>query len=85
MSMHDLTANPELSFTTLINEYAKVQQKVLDKVKEVASRMSVATPGKFLLLQFGMSQVSQIGQSISNMVGQVQATIMNTIRNSKAQ
>lgn len=75
----------DLTFNTLINKYSELQQKVLDKVRSVASRISVATPGKFLLLQFAMSQVTQIGDSISNLVSQVQAVIMNTIRNQKQQ
>lgn len=73
-----------LSFNTLINKYSELQKKVLDKVREVASRISVATPGKFLLLQFAMSQVTQIGDSISNLVSQVQSVIMNSIRNQKS-
>ena len=74
----------DLTFNTLINKYSELQKKVLDKVRAVASRISVATPGKFLLLQFAMSQVTQIGDSISNLVSQVQSVIMNTIRNQKS-
>ena len=75
----------DLTFNTLINKYSDLQKQVLKKVREVASRISVATPGKFLLLQFAMSQVTQIGDSISNLVSQVQAVIMNSIRNQKQQ
>ena len=74
----------DLTFNTLINKYSALQSQVLQKVREVASRLSVATPGKFLLLQFAMSQVTQIGDSISNLVSQVQAVIMNSIRNQKS-
>lgn len=73
-----------LSFNTLINKYSELQKQVLDKVREVASRISVATPGKFLLLQFAMSQVTQMGDSISNLVSQVQSVIMNSVRNQKS-
>ncbi len=73
-----------LSFNTLINKYSELQSKVLAKVREVASRISVATPGKFLLLQFAMSQVTQIGDSISNLVSQVQSVINNAVRNQKS-
>ena len=72
-----------LSFQTLINKYAQLQSQVVSQVRSVASKMSNATPGKFLLLQFSMSQVTQIGESISNLISQVQSTIMNMVRNQK--
>ena len=72
-----------LSFTTLIKSYMVLQKQVLSQVKNVASSTSSATPGKFLLLQFSMSQVTQIGESISNLVSQVQSSIMNMVRNQK--
>jgi hypothetical protein len=60
-----------------------LQSTVIDQVRAVASSISHATPGKFLLLQFSMSQVTQIGESISNLISQVQATINNMVRNQK--
>ena len=72
-----------LSFHTLIQQYSKLQSSVLSQVHNVASNISEATPGKFLLLQFGMSQVTQIGESISNLISQVQSSIMNMVRNQK--
>lgn len=74
-----------ISFRSLINAYAKLQSKVISQVKALASSISTATPGKFLLLQFSMSQVAQIGESISNLVSQMQAIINNTVRNQKGQ
>jgi hypothetical protein len=50
----------------------------------VASRLSAATPGKFLLLQFSMSQVTQVGDSISNLISQVNSMINNSVRNQKS-
>jgi hypothetical protein len=38
-----------------------------------------------LLVQFQMSQVTQIGDSISNLIAQVQSMINNSIRNQKPQ
>jgi len=72
-----------ITFNTLIKQYAKLQSKVISQVRSVASSISHATPGKFLLLQFSMSQVTQIGESISNLISQVQATINNMVRNQK--
>ena len=72
-----------LSFTTLIKNYSQRQQEVVDQVNSVASSITTATPGKFLLLQFSMSQVTQIGDSISNLITQVQSVINNSVRNQK--
>lgn len=74
-----------ISFVTLIKAYVNLQSKVVSQVRNVASRISSATPGKFLLLQFSMSQVTQIGESISNLISQVQSVINNMVRNQKTQ
>jgi hypothetical protein len=73
-----------LSFGSLINMYKNVQSSLVQQVKQLASRASLATPGKFLLVQFQMSQVTQIGDSISNLISQVQSMIMNSVRNQKS-
>jgi hypothetical protein len=73
-----------LSFGSLINMYKNVQSSLVAQVKQLASRASLATPGKFLLVQFQMSQVTQIGDSISNLISQVQSMIMNSVRNQKS-
>ncbi len=81
-----MPSNPNwgtLSFNTLILKYTELQSTVVSQVRQVASHISSATPGKFLLLQFSMSQVTQIGESISNLISQVQSTIMNMVRNQK--
>jgi hypothetical protein len=72
-----------ISFHTLIQKYINLQSQVTSLVRSVASRMSTATPGKFLLLQFAMSQVTQIGDSISNMLAQVNTVISNAIKNQR--
>ena len=74
-----------ISFSSLIKKYSKLQSQVISQVKAVASKISQATPGKFLLLQFSMSQVTQIGESISNLISQVQSVINNMVRNQKTQ
>ena len=72
-----------ISFNTLIKKYMQLQSQVVSLVRTVASRMSSATPGKFLLLQFAMSQVTQIGDSISNLLAQVNTVISNAIKNQR--
>ena len=73
-----------LSFTDLINNYQKIQSQLVQQVKQLASSPSSATPGKFLLVQFQMSQVTQIGDSISNLIAQVQSMINNAVGNQRA-
>ena len=73
-----------LSFGSLINQYKNIQSQLVQQVKQLASRASLATPGRFLLVQFQMSQVTQIGDSISNLISQVQSMINNSVRNQKA-
>jgi hypothetical protein len=73
-----------LTFRSLISSYTRLQSKLVADVRKIASSMSQATPGKFLLLQFGMSQVTQIGESISNLISQVNSMIMNAVRNQKS-
>lgn len=72
-----------ITFKSLISSYTRLQSKIVADVRKIASSMSQATPGKFLLLQFGMSQVTQVGESISNLISQVSAMIMNAVRNQK--
>ena len=72
-----------LTFYTLIKKYSALQAEVVSQVRNVASRLSAATPGKFLLLQFSMSQVTQVGDSISNLISQVNSMINNSVRNQK--
>ena len=74
-----------ITFSTMIKAYIRLQSKVVSAVRSVASRISQATPGRFLLLQFQMSQVTQIGQSISNIISQLMSVINTSIRNQRGQ
>lgn len=74
-----------LSFGSLINQYKNIQSQLVVQVKQLASRASLATPGRFLLVQFQMSQVTQIGDSISNLIAQVQSMINKSVQNQRTQ
>jgi hypothetical protein len=74
-----------MSFQTLIQKYILLQSSVISAVRSVASSICQATPGKFLLLQFQMAQVTQIGESISNLITQVNSVIKNAVANQRAQ
>ena len=70
-----------ISFSDLIYNYCKLQSTVAEQVKTVAGSISSAAPGEFLLLQFSMSQVTQLGDSISNLISQVNSVCANSVRN----
>ncbi len=74
-----------LSFSTLIKNYQRLQSELVEGIRNLASRMSEATPGQFLLLQFQMASVTQIGESISNLISQVNSVINNAVRAQKTQ
>lgn len=75
---------PEISFKDVIANFNKLQKDVLDQIKHLASKTSTASPAKFLLAQFGMSQLTQIGGSISNLIAQVNSAINTSVRNQKS-
>jgi hypothetical protein len=74
-----------LTFTTLIQAYKKIQDKLVESVRSLASKMSQATPGSFIMLQFQMANVTQMGESISNLISQVNTIISHSIQNQKVQ
>ncbi|MCC6128178.1 MAG: hypothetical protein IT584_03145 [Chlamydiae bacterium] len=70
-----------LTFISLITAYNRLQSNLVLQVRALASNMSAANPGSFILLQFQMAQVTQMGESISNLVNQVNIIIGKTISN----
>jgi hypothetical protein len=76
-----MKAGVTLSFTTLIKNYQKLQSQLMSQVRGLASKISQATPGSFILLQFQMSQITQIGESISNVIAQVNSVINHAVGN----
>ena len=78
--------NTRVTFNTLIKNYSAMQQQLVSQVRELSrSGVSSATPGMFIMLQFQMSQVTQMGESISNLISQVNSVISSSIRNQKTQ
>ncbi len=73
-----------MSLKNLMSHYVRLQSQVMSAVNAAAGSISSAQPGKFLMLQFMMSTVSQVGQSISNLLSQVQSMINNSVRNQKS-
>ncbi len=76
--------NLPISFNTLIKGYQKLQSTLVAQVKALSSKVSTAQPGAFILLQFQMSQVTQVGESISNLIGQVNSVINKAVQNQQS-
>jgi len=68
-----------LSFSSLISAYQKLQSNLMSQVRNLARNASSAQPGAFILLQFQMAQITQIGESISNMISQVNSVINHAV------
>ena len=82
-------AKPEfgakIGFTSMMAQYKKMQQNVVNMMKSLGASASEIQPGKFIYLQFAMSQVAQVGQSVSNVVSTLTSVISNAVRNLKTQ
>lgn len=76
--------NP-ISFKKMMEQYIQMQSKVVGMMKSLGSAASQIQPGKFIYLQFAMSQVAQVGQSVSNVVSTLTSVISNAVRNLKTQ
>lgn len=75
-----------LSFQSLISSYKLLQSGLVVQVRRLATQsQSSANPGSFILLQFQMSQITQIGESISNIIAQVNSVINHAIQNQRVQ
>ena len=79
-----MSYNSTLSLTKMMSAYSNLQASVMTQVEASACNISSTNPGQFLVLQFMMSTVSQVGQSISNLVSQVQSLVNNAVRNQKS-
>lgn len=77
------TPTKEVTFNELIARYNTIQAALVEKVKALGSNMDSTNPGAFILIQFEMAQVTQVGESISNLVSQLNGCISATIRNLK--
>ena len=72
-----------LTFHSLISAYKNLQSGLVRQVRALAANISSANPGSFILLQFQMSQVTQIGESISNLIYQVNSVINHAVQNQR--
>lgn len=82
---HELYGKEGIDFNKLVKNYINIQSKVAKLISSLSVHTSTATPGQFLMAQFQMSQMAQIGEGISNLFSLASSIVMNSIRNFKAQ
>jgi hypothetical protein len=70
-----------IDFNQLIKVYNVAQDQVTQQIQSLASNFQQVNAGQFIMLQFSMSQMTQIGESISNCVAMVNKAIGNAIQN----
>lgn len=74
-----------VNFGDLIKQFNTVQTQVMAQVQNLAANFSKTNPGQFMLLQFTMSKLTQVGDSISNLIATFNSGINSMIRNQRAQ
>lgn len=70
-----------ISFDNLIKSYLKIQSELVVAIEDLAKNPSSITPGRFLLLQFQMARVTQVGESISNLIMQINSMCKGAVGN----
>ncbi|NDD99119.1 hypothetical protein EB008_02345 [bacterium] len=70
-----------LYFQQMITNYTAAQKKVANLVMCLSSKMTSVSPGQFLMLQFQVGNLTQIGDSISNVVSSLNGIAKNSISN----
>jgi len=81
--MADNFSSGTISFTSIIGVFNTAVSGMKLKLTHLASSYSSANPGEFLLAQFEMAQITQLGDTISNLISQVNSVISNSVRNQK--
>ncbi len=72
--------NP-INFYKLVANYTSCQQQIANLINCLATKMTSVSPGQFLMLQFRMGNLTQIGDGISNVVSSLNAIAKNSISN----
>ena len=72
-----------IDFTDLIANFKSMEQAVAAKIQSLSKAGDKSDPGTFLLVQFMMSQATQVGDAISNLMYQINSMIAKSIQNQK--
>ncbi|NBO23906.1 MAG: hypothetical protein EBU93_01495 [Chlamydiae bacterium] len=70
-----------INFQSLFKVYSSLQSAVAKLISCAAGSTTNATPGRFLMIQFQLSQTTQIGDSISNLMAQLASSVNKAIGN----
>ena len=72
--------NP-VNFKKLVQNYTACQQQISNLIFCLSTRMTSVSPGQFLMLQFRMGNLTQIGDGISNVISSLNSIAKNSISN----
>lgn len=77
--------NTNVAINDLIKGYAAVQANVVAQMQALGSDATGdnLTPGKFMLLQMQVAQVTQVGDSVSAVISQINSVTNTAIRGMK--
>jgi hypothetical protein len=73
--------NGKINFNELLRRYSALQERLRQQLSGISSK--TVSPTAFLLIQFKVTQASQVGDSVSNIVSSICQMISNAIRNYK--
>ena len=71
-----------INFKQLLARYSAMQKSVMNAFSNIGLGSGV-NPVQFLMLQFTVTQLSQVGDSVSNIISSINSMINNSIRNQK--
>ncbi len=74
--------NGKINFKALLAKYSAMQKSVMSALNSLTLSSGVS-PVQFLMLQFTVTQLSQVGDSVSNIISSINSMINNSIRNQK--
>lgn len=73
-----------IGFRSLICAYVQMQSMMIKRMKSLSTNVCHVNPGAFILLQFQMGQITQVGEAIANVVSQLNKIINNSVGNLRA-
>ncbi|MBM3196107.1 MAG: hypothetical protein FJZ62_05110 [Chlamydiae bacterium] len=65
----------------MVTHYTAAQKEIANLINCLSTKMTSVSPGQFLMLQFKMGNLTQIGDGISNVVSSLNAIAKNSISN----
>lgn len=72
------------AYFSMISSFGQMQNSIMSAMMYMSEHYSEMNPADFMMLQFMMGELSQVGESISNMLSTVNQLNANSIRNFKS-